>query len=238
MFQPRVGMGAIAQLLKPDGFARIMVYAESARRRIGAIRNVTQLLGLTSSLAQGPFLAQRMLEHLPENHPLRLTFEMHTERHSTAGLVDAFLHACEKPFTLNELVEYIAENQCYIHEWDLSLRTQEMIKDAPGKNTFDKIRWLEATTQWPGHWTFWMSKKDTMSKPTAFVLNPAFKLRPFVQTVASGLLRQDVRIDSATRTFLTKLSKGPVSIKAATQDVSQESLSALLCARFINEVEL
>ncbi|MCC6277930.1 MAG: class I SAM-dependent methyltransferase [Oligoflexia bacterium] len=233
---PQRGISAVAQLLSRDGFARLMVYAESSRRRINGIKRVAKMLGLSAADPESPFLIQRMIESLPENHPLRITFSMHTERHSTAGLVDAFLHACENPLTLSQLVESVGENSCFIHDWDLSLRSIEMINDAPGDNLYEKIKWLELSTQWPGHWVFWMSKLRHPINANRLAINPAFRLRPFRTSHTSGILRQKIEFDPEIKKLLHQLQSGPIPLEKAHALVDSKRLSLLTAARLVLEV--
>lgn len=161
---PQAGFRAIKRMLKPHGFARIMVYSKAARERISLLQKALRLMNydfLKSGFQKEVF---RFARTLPWTNPSRLTFEMHPEVQTPSGLVDAFLHTQETSFSLEELKNNLSEAGLYIGGWDFSENILSLLKEAMGNSIEEKIEMLEAFDQWPTHFTFWVSPKPTIAQ--------------------------------------------------------------------------
>ncbi|MBK9295198.1 MAG: class I SAM-dependent methyltransferase [Oligoflexia bacterium] len=172
---PELGFKSLGACLKPEGgFARIMVYSKSARQRISDLRRIFQLLKIDFESKNFKSKVYEFIATLPIEHPLKITFLKHPEIHSSQGLVDAFLHVQETSFYLKELEEKLDKAGLFIHGWDFSLNTKNLIKDAIGSNLREKMNYLEATEQWPTHFTFWVAKHAPIQGVSGshYTLNP------------------------------------------------------------------
>lgn len=97
--QPAVTLQHLAGLLKPGGVLRMVTYPAMSRFWL---RRTSAWLRWHGLAADTPRLKQRaaaVIDGLPRPHPMRSCFEAHSETATSAGLVDAFFHACERPLT-------------------------------------------------------------------------------------------------------------------------------------------
>lgn len=177
---PQAGFEAVSKTLKPEGFARLMVYSKSARQRISDLRRLLQLLKINFHQSSFEKQIKNFIASLPTAHPLRLTFETHPEVKTKQGLVDAFLHAQETSFYLNDLIEMLKKAGLFIHAWDFSQNTTNLINSATGQSLIEKINYLEATDQWPTPFVFWVAKFENVftTQGSHFALNPLVKKLP------------------------------------------------------------
>ncbi len=86
-------------LLKPGGVMRVVTYPAMSRFWIRKTSAWLQWHGLTPETEDLKRRAVEVIEELPQPHPIRSCFEAHSETVKTAGLVDAFFHACENPLS-------------------------------------------------------------------------------------------------------------------------------------------
>lgn len=96
---PAAGLAHLASLLKPGGIMRVMTYA--CRSRLW-IRETRRWLACNRVSAESDHPARRaraLIAQLPPQHPIRRCFVSHPESRSETGIVDAFLHACERPLS-------------------------------------------------------------------------------------------------------------------------------------------
>jgi SAM-dependent methyltransferase len=84
--------------LKTGGTLRVVTYPSSSRIWMRATSRWLKL----HDVEQSPNLKKAALQcvrQLPITHPIRACYESHQERSTPAGIVDAFLNACENPLT-------------------------------------------------------------------------------------------------------------------------------------------
>ncbi len=96
---PALTLQHLTGLLKPGGVMRVVTYPAMSRywiRQTSAWLHWHGLIAETENLKRR---ANDVIEKLPQPHPIRSCYEAHSETVKTAGLVDAFFHACEKPLS-------------------------------------------------------------------------------------------------------------------------------------------
>jgi SAM-dependent methyltransferase len=84
--------------LKTGGTLRVVTYPSSSRIWMRATSRWLKL----HEVEKSPNLKKAALQcirQLPITHPIRACYESHQERSTPAGIVDAFLNACENPLT-------------------------------------------------------------------------------------------------------------------------------------------
>lgn len=95
--------------IKPNGFIRIMVYPHYGRQRIFQIQEVARLLGLTLSNPKAPLQLKKLMEALPNAHPLKYAFFSYDDTKNKEGIADAFLHPNDRAFTGYEVCKLIED---------------------------------------------------------------------------------------------------------------------------------
>jgi len=92
-------LSRISSWLNPGGIIRIVTYPKSSRIWMRATSKWLSINGLnpwTKNLNQK---ANKFIQLLPENHPVRNCFESSPEANNKTGLLDSFLHAFENPLS-------------------------------------------------------------------------------------------------------------------------------------------
>jgi 2-polyprenyl-3-methyl-5-hydroxy-6-metoxy-1,4-benzoquinol methylase len=155
---PMEGFKALSHALKPEGFARIMVYSQTQRRRPKLIRQALKSLGINSESFLATVKIKSLLRCLPLSHPLKLSQFSNTELSTRSGVIDSLLHACENDFNIKSLTQTLKEADLTIQAWDFSENLLRLLSDAPGSTLEEQIHFLESFDQWPGPFVFWASK--------------------------------------------------------------------------------
>ncbi len=104
---PLTTLKEFTKKLKPNGFIRIMVYPHYGRQRIFQIQEIARLLNLTLSNPKSPQRLKKLMDALPESHPLKYAFFSYEDTRNNEGIADAFLHPNDRAFTGTEICELI-----------------------------------------------------------------------------------------------------------------------------------
>ena len=89
--EPRIGMKALGDVLRPDGVAAIMLYARYGRAGVELMQAIFRELGLQQD-EDSLRLVKQAIGALPQTHPLRRYLAIAPDLEFDAGLVDTFLH--------------------------------------------------------------------------------------------------------------------------------------------------
>jgi SAM-dependent methyltransferase len=238
---PALGFKSLARALKPNGFARVMVYSTSARHYLRQLQTACKLLNLNAFDKNAPKILGQWITSLPITHPLRLSFELNRDHKTISGRVDAFLHSCEKTFKVDEFEEILNAEGLHIRAWDFSQNLIDLIKSASQKTMIEKLKFLEAFHQWPASFTCWITKRQHVqfSKVNSFVVNPLFPLKTVRiraklgiknQTLYSSLLKKQITLTSAHVNLLQQFQDG--SLQKNILPKEKVALEELLAARF------
>lgn len=116
MADPVAGTRALGEVLKPDGVAALMLYAKKGRVGIEMLQQMFRGLGLgrdPASLA----IVRETLQRLPPKHPARALYEGSQEMTFDGGLVDLFLNARERSYSVPELLELLNQAGLQFQSW-------------------------------------------------------------------------------------------------------------------------
>ncbi len=231
--EPQSGFDAVRKVLKKDGFARIMVYSQSNRRRIKQFQRIANILNVTSASKNQYKNLKNFALCLPSDHPMRKTFLSHSEKSFTSGLIDAFLHTREASFTYETFLKNLRSAGLIIYGWDFSETTKSFLDKAWGKNFEEKILWLEAFDQFPSPFTVWVGPLIQMriNRPLDFVTaNPLVDYR-FKRTIYSTLLKRKIKLTSYHKKILKASQE-----KLLRRSELKEDIVDLVESRFLLEV--
>lgn len=101
--RPELGLQKLADRLAPNGVMRLMLYSQFGRSQIYRIREFADALEISR-----PALLRWAIAKLPPDHPLRAHFQLYTDARTDAGLVDGFLHACDRGFDARDCGAFLA----------------------------------------------------------------------------------------------------------------------------------
>ena len=106
MADPLVGMKALAECLRPDGVAAIMLYGKYGRIGVELLESIFQDLDLRQDDASVQ-IVKDTVDALPEDHPVRSYLQRARDLQDDAALVDTFLHGRTRNYTVDECVELV-----------------------------------------------------------------------------------------------------------------------------------
>ncbi|MCM2277943.1 MAG: class I SAM-dependent methyltransferase [Oligoflexia bacterium] len=96
---PAALLSRLAGMLRPGGLLRLVTYPKASRLWMREAGHWLALNGVTPGTPSLKRRAHEAIGLLPPEHPARLAFETQGETAREAGIVDAFLNACENPLS-------------------------------------------------------------------------------------------------------------------------------------------
>lgn len=103
---PRRGIAALAECLRPDGAVAIMVYAKYGRIGVETMQSVFSDLALRQG-NDSIRTVKEAIATLPETHPARAYMGLARDLNSDAGWVDTYLHGREKSYSIDECIDLV-----------------------------------------------------------------------------------------------------------------------------------
>jgi SAM-dependent methyltransferase len=103
---PRRGMAALAECLRPEGVVAIMVYAKYGRIGVETMQSVFHDLSLGQD-DDSISTVKEAIASLPETHPARAYMGLARDLNSDAGWVDTYLHGREKSYSIDECIDLV-----------------------------------------------------------------------------------------------------------------------------------
>ena len=115
--EPATGLRALGGVLRQDGVIAMMLYGKYGRQPIYLFQRLFRLLGLGHE-PQDVAMVRHTLAALPDDHPLHRYLRTATDPRSDAGLVDAFLHRRDRPYTVPDCLALVSEAGLVFQGWD------------------------------------------------------------------------------------------------------------------------
>jgi SAM-dependent methyltransferase len=113
---PTVGMRALAQCLRSDGVAAIMLYARYGRFGVEIMQEIFREIGLNQSL-ESLVTVKEAIAQLPKSHPLHSYLSVAPDLQFDAGLVDTFLHSRDRSYTVKDCLDLVASAGLAFQSW-------------------------------------------------------------------------------------------------------------------------
>lgn len=104
---PQRGMAAVADCLRPDGVAAIMVYAKYGRIGVEVMQSVFRDLALRQD-DPSISVVKEAIGSLPETHPARAYMGLARDLNSDAGWVDTYLHGRDRSYSIDECGDLVS----------------------------------------------------------------------------------------------------------------------------------
>lgn len=147
MAEPPVGMQALADCLRPDGVAALMLYARYGRTGVELMQSIFRDLGLhqdDKSLA----MVKYALTSLGSDHPLRSYLSIAPDLQFDAGLVDTFLHGRDRSYTVDGCVDLVESAGLVFGEWFLKTSYYPPMLTEPDNEFYAAVNALPDRTLW------------------------------------------------------------------------------------------
>jgi SAM-dependent methyltransferase len=158
--------------LKIGGTLRVVTYPASSRIWMRTTSRWLKLHGVE----QNPNLKKAALQcvrQLPITHPIRACYESHQERSTPAGIVDAFLNACENPLTPLQWKAACAQLGLKLVAETQDKNSSSQLVDQFSKNSLDiweKLQIVDDTWELCSNPILWFEKTADKTSATAEAL--------------------------------------------------------------------
>lgn len=106
MADPLAGLTALGRCLRRDGVLGVMLYAKYGRIGVDMLESALRDLGLSQDDASVQLVVQAIAT-LPADHPVRPYLQSARDLMSEGALVDTFLHARQRSYTVDECLQLV-----------------------------------------------------------------------------------------------------------------------------------
>jgi SAM-dependent methyltransferase len=113
---PNAGMQTLADCLRPDGVAAIMLYARYGRIGVEMLQATFRELGLRQDEASIS-IVRAVIASLPQDHPVKSYMAVAPDLQFDAGLVDTFLHGRDRSYTVPDCLDLVRSAGLVFQEW-------------------------------------------------------------------------------------------------------------------------
>jgi SAM-dependent methyltransferase len=112
---PDAGLRSLRDVLKPHGVMSLMLYGYYPRVGVHMLQEAFRVLGLRQDAA-GVEMVKHTLDHvLPSKH--YIVSYRDPDRGFDAGVVDTYLHARERAYTVPDVLQFVSENGMKLQGW-------------------------------------------------------------------------------------------------------------------------
>jgi SAM-dependent methyltransferase len=116
MADPLTGLRALGECLRTDGVLAVMLYAKYGRIGVEILESVFRDLGLSQDEASVQ-MVKDAIAALPLDHPARSYIKVALDLGSDSGLVDTFLHARQRSYTVAECLDLVSAAGLAFQGW-------------------------------------------------------------------------------------------------------------------------
>ncbi len=113
---PDAGLGALRDVLEPDGAMNIMVYAPYGRTGVYMLQEFCKRIGISATDIEIRDLINA-LKALPPGHPLQNLLREAPDFRNEAALADALLHPCDRAYSVPQLFDFLDRGGLRFGRW-------------------------------------------------------------------------------------------------------------------------
>jgi SAM-dependent methyltransferase len=195
---PEVALAAMDRLLLPGGVLRFMLYSKHGREGVYRLRRMAELLQIKT-----PREFRRMISDLPNNHPLRITFDLYTDAKTDEGLMDGFFHVCDEARDADGWRRLLSDFGFAATKFLHSPSGQpESLIGFSVSDAWTKLGILDRMFELETNFLFFAARKKEINNPPArhnYCLNPALigaEGREIYSRIAGKFLKVPARLET------------------------------------------
>jgi len=147
MAEPKVGMKALADVLRPDGVAAIMLYARYGRAGVEMMQAIFREMGLHQD-EESLRMVKAAVASLASNHPVTSYISIAPDLAFDAGMVDTFLHGRDRSYTVDDCLDLVSSAGLEFQDWFLKTSYYPPTLTEPGNEFYAAINQLPADKMW------------------------------------------------------------------------------------------
>jgi SAM-dependent methyltransferase len=145
--EPKTGMKALAEVMRPDGVAAIMLYARYGRAGVELMQAVFREMGLTQD-EESLQMVKAAVASLAPSHPLRSYMSIAPDLQFDAGMVDTFLHGRDRSYTVEDCLDLVDSAGLVFQDWFLKTSYYPPTLTEPGNEFYAAVNALPAEKIW------------------------------------------------------------------------------------------
>jgi SAM-dependent methyltransferase len=147
MAEPKVGMKALADCLRPDGVAAIMLYARYGRAGVELLQAIFRDLGLKQD-EESLRIVKETIAALAPSHPVKSYISIAPDLQFDAGLVDTFLHGRDRSYTVEDCLDLVDSAGLVFQDWFLKTSYYPPTLTEPSSGFYAAVNQLPAAKIW------------------------------------------------------------------------------------------
>ncbi len=147
MAEPKVGMKALADVMRPDGVAAIMLYARYGRAGVELMQAVFRDMGLGQD-EESLQMVKAAVASLASSHPLRSYISIAPDLQFDAGMVDTFLHGRDRSYTVDDCLDLVSSAGLVFQDWFLKTSYYPPTLTEPDNEFYGAVNQLPAEKMW------------------------------------------------------------------------------------------
>jgi len=144
---PDAGLRALAQRLKPLGCMALMVYGHYGRLGVALMQELFAELNLQQDAASLQTIRDSF-GCIDPLHPLRSYLEIAPDLYDDAGLIDTFLNARERTYTVSDCLALLAQAGLLFQDWFFKEPYHPVMAQPNRNGLLDAIARLNPERQW------------------------------------------------------------------------------------------
>ena len=147
MADPPAGMKALAEVMRPEAVAGIMLYARYGRLGVEQMQAVFREMGLRQD-EESLRMVRQALDSLNSNHPARTYMAIADDLNFDAGLVDTFLHGRDRSFTVADCLELVESAGLVFQDWFIKTPYYPPTLVEPANEFYAAVNQLPERAMW------------------------------------------------------------------------------------------
>ena len=147
MAEPKVGMKALADVLRPDGVAAIMLYARYGRAGVEMMQAIFREMGLHQD-EDSLRMVKSAIASLASSHPVTSYISIAPDLAFDAGMVDTFLHGRDRSYTVDDCLDLVSSAGLEFQDWFLKTSYYPPTLTEPGNEFYAAINQLSDAKKW------------------------------------------------------------------------------------------
>ena len=147
MAEPKVGMKALADVLRPDGVAAIMLYARYGRAGVEMMQAIFREMGLQQD-DESLRMVKSAIASLASSHPVTSYISIAPDLAFDAGMVDTFLHGRDRSYTVDDCLDLVSSAGLEFQDWFLKTSYYPPTLTEPGNEFYAAINQLPDAKKW------------------------------------------------------------------------------------------
>jgi SAM-dependent methyltransferase len=147
MDNPKGGMKALADVMRPDAVAAIMLYARYGRAGVELMQAVFREMGLQQD-EDSLQMVKAAIASLGDIHPVKSYISIAPDLNFDAGVVDTFLHGRDKSFTAQDCLELVSSAGLVFQDWFLKSPYYPPTLTDPDNEFYAAVNQLPAEKMW------------------------------------------------------------------------------------------